>query len=482
MVEEVKLPTYETLLTEAIRSLAVDSGVVSSRVNPGGNALNDATKNWATGVHKNRLVKIVRGSGTGQLAIIDNNSPDSLLIKGTWAKGIDTTSVYVILEKDLAQILRNVFGGGSDISAANPLETHDPKVEAVEDKLDDPNHGLAALAAAIAGVAGGAFYGSYGPRNVEVDNDVDFGQILYDPAGNIITTGEITPGTYTVRRVRAAVDTQIVAPAASSEAAGRVYMTYNFPVANWAVGDIFYITFSGITVTLEGITTEYPDLYIWGRVVREAGIAADVTSLLADLGDASASTLGSVYAILGNPAQTFLAMLGYEGATALADKLTAVRATLLDQITAARMAELDAANLPATTDGIKTQTDKLAGQTPSSGSVNANWQSGTGTSGETGADLVSIGANDTKYKLHSLLLNISALTAAANITVKLFMQVNGTERKVYSQTFVKGTDPDGLWIVNGTVGIHEVLRVEVQSDQAGDNGSAVEYDYMLEAM
>jgi len=125
---------------------------------------------------------------------------------------------------------------------------------------------------------------------------------------------------------------------------------------------------------------------------------------------------------------------------------------------------------------------KLAGEAPVSNSVTANWQSGTGTSGETGADLVTIGAHDTKYKLHSLLVNISALTVGATITVKLFMQVHGTERKVYNQSFTKGTDPDGLWIVNGTVGIHEALRVEVQSNNAGDNGLAIDYDYTLEAM
>ncbi|MBA7627943.1 hypothetical protein ES703_35412 [subsurface metagenome] len=73
-----------------------------------------------------------------------------------------------------------------------------------------------------------------------------------------------------------------------------------------------------------------------------ATLTALVNALIADAGDASASTLGSLYAILGNPAQTYLAMLGYEGATALADKLTAARAGYLD--------ELAAANIPADTD------------------------------------------------------------------------------------------------------------------------------------
>ena len=60
------------------------------------------------------------------------------------------------------------------------------------------------------------------------------------------------------------------------------------------------------------------------------------------------------------------------------------------------------------------------------------------------------------------------------------MQVHGTWRKVYSQDFTKGTDPDGLWIVNGTVGIHEALRCEVYSDT--NESKTIDYDYMLEAM
>lgn len=135
--EEVKLPTYETLLTEAIKNLAVDSGVVSSPVALNGNALTDATKNWAANVHKNRLVKIIRGFGVGQLAVIAGNSSNTLVIKGTWPQGIGSGAVYVILGEDFTQILRDVFGSGADINAANPLETHDPKVEEVEDKVEE---------------------------------------------------------------------------------------------------------------------------------------------------------------------------------------------------------------------------------------------------------------------------------------------------------------------------------------------------------
>jgi hypothetical protein len=62
------------------------------------------------------------------------------------------------------------------------------------------------------------------------------------------------------------------------------------------------------------------------------------------------------------------------------------------------------------------------------------------------------------------------------------MKVKGTERKVYEQAFNATSDPPGLWVVNGTVAIHESLRVTLQSNDAADNGKAVDYDYLLEAM
>lgn len=102
MQNRVELPIFETLLTEAIRSLAVDSGVVTSPAIMGSNFLNDDTKNWATNVHRNRVVKIIRGSGVGQVAVVKSNGSKSLVIKETWAARLDSTSVYVILDTDFA--------------------------------------------------------------------------------------------------------------------------------------------------------------------------------------------------------------------------------------------------------------------------------------------------------------------------------------------------------------------------------------------
>jgi hypothetical protein len=148
----------------------------------------------------------------------------------------------------------------------------------------------------------------------------------------------------------------------------------------------------------------------------------------------------------------------------------------------AKRERLDLSVILAAIDALGVKLDRLRGEDPVSSSVTANWQSGTGSSGETGADLVTIGTDEIKYKLHSLVVNISALTAGAVIAIKFFMKVNGVERKVYHQSFTQGTDPDGLWLVNGPVGIHQALRVELESDNAADNGQTVDYDYMPEEM
>jgi len=114
-----------------------------------------------------------------------------------------------------------------------------------------------------------------------------------------------------------------------------------------------------------------------------------------------------------------------------------------------------------------------------------NWQSETGTSGEAGADLVSLGEAGKTKLIHSLLVDIGGLTAGAQITIKMFMKINRVERKLYppnGTVFTAGTDPDGCWVINGTLAIHDVLRVEVQSNNASDNGKSVAYTAVVENM
>ncbi len=120
-MEEVTLPTYETLLTEAIKSLLVDSGIVTAQIVAGSNSLSDSTKAWPIDIHVHRLVKIIRGQGVDQLGIVRGNSLNSLIIRRTWSKPIAPGDVYVIFEKDILQMLMDMFGSGAVISATNRL-------------------------------------------------------------------------------------------------------------------------------------------------------------------------------------------------------------------------------------------------------------------------------------------------------------------------------------------------------------------------
>lgn len=115
MTSQVGLPTYETLLAEAIKSLAVDSGTVTAPEVIGSSTLRDTAKAWATNVHRNRLVKIIRGQGVGQLRVIQANLPGSLTINQAWSRSVGVGDAYVILGIDLS----TVFGTGSGSTYVN---------------------------------------------------------------------------------------------------------------------------------------------------------------------------------------------------------------------------------------------------------------------------------------------------------------------------------------------------------------------------
>lgn len=132
------------------------------------------------------------------------------------------------------------------------------------------------------------------------------------------------------------------------------------------------------------------------------------------------------------------------------------------------------ADLASKVDALQTQVEKPDGIPPASDSVTGDWQTAE-------TEIVSVGEANTQYKLHSLLVSIHNLVGTT-ITIRLYIKVNGVEHKVYEQAFNAVTDPPGLWIVNGTVAIHEVLRVTLQSNEAADNGQTVDYACLLEAL
>jgi hypothetical protein len=122
-------------------------------------------------------------------------------------------------------------------------------------------------------------------------------------------------------------------------------------------------------------------------------------------------------------------------------------------------------------------TINLGGLAPVAAAVTANWNAAE-------QDLVTIGAAGVRYKLHNLTVGIQNLIG--NITIRMYTLVNGVQRQIYPvpliTTFNVATDPPGICVINSTLGISNAVRVTVQSDNAADNGLAVDYDYMLEAM
>lgn len=117
------------------------------------------------------------------------------------------------------------------------------------------------------------------------------------------------------------------------------------------------------------------------------------------------------------------------------------------------------------------------GFTSYSGYGAQNWNSGVATSGEAGGDLGLISA---PCSIQNCIVSMRDLTPGANITIRMYTEVDGVEDEFYHQTFVQGTDPDAIPIIDGVLGIYNDIRIEAYSDQAGDDGLHLHCDYVTE--
>ena len=146
----------------------------------------------------------------------------------------------------------------------------------------DPSlHSLEALRGAIDALEAGTFgYGiTSGPQTLEIGDKAEFTVALLNPGGAVIPASAITPGTYTIYRIRDGVKEQVYTHAAVA-ADGRVELDtpYEFASANWSPGDLFMVVFSGIQTTIGATVTHYPDMILTGRVVREEEIISVIGS------------------------------------------------------------------------------------------------------------------------------------------------------------------------------------------------------------
>ncbi len=129
---------------------------------------------------------------------------------------------------------------------------------------------------------------------------------------------------------------------------------------------------------------------------------------------------------------------------------------------------------------VKAQTDKLTGAAAVSGSTTANYNTvGGGTSAEGGADVCTIGVDATIQEIRTLRIKISALTAGAAVTIRLYW-VTDTDC-FYRETFLVGTDPASICVVNGPFdNMGEAIRVEAYSNVS--ESKAIGYKYRLRTM
>lgn len=196
--------------------------------------------------------------------------------------------------------------------------------------------------------------------------------------------------------------------------------------------------------------------------------ALKLAKLLLRIGDPTGHVLADLVLKLGDLPQDLNTILGYEGATSLHNKLTAARAAFLDAAissrlaaaayvtergtdsaalasvcTEARLAELGAANLPAGVDGIKAQTDKLAG---------ASLQ-GTASAGTSVATDIFLMAITAKRKIHAVWIDLVNLTA--NATITLFYKIGGTTYREFESLAWTTADADGVYFNKALVMEHD---------------------------
>ena len=122
--------------------------------------------------------------------------------------------------------------------------------------------------------------------------------------------------------------------------------------------------------------------------------------------------------------------------------------------------------------------NRVARLSGNNGTTTANWYAGMGTSGETGGDVVTIRSPDSYRQIQALWLNIENLVNGASVIVRLYHSINNSEKKVYQQSFTRGIDPHGLWIISGTLAIRGMLRCELQSDNPGDTAKSLAWEWV----
>ena len=245
----------------------------------------------------------------------------------------------------------------------------------------------------------------YAPQAVDVGNVGHIEACIVDKDVGLIPAASLVAGTFQLVRVRGAASTNIGAVTAWSKSNGRIFTNVTFAAADWAIDDAFQIVPQGDTTYTVGIIVYYPAIpTISGYIGDLSTIEGKIDSLLADVGDGSASALGSVVAILGNPNTTNLSnqigadgfpsistQIGFAAGGSVANELAGLAADIGDASGSSLLSLYAIIGNPSSdpisdqigTDGL----DSLATQIGCDGVQSVNTQLGFGAAGSVSATL-----------------------------------------------------------------------------------------------
>jgi len=115
------------------------------------------------------------------------------------------------------------------------------------------------------------------------------------------------------------------------------------------------------------------------------------------------------------------------------------------------------------------------------GTTTANWNSGVATSGQPGADVITIGGPGKWYRLNQFIIIMTGFSALATVYTREYLDVAGVNRLILVDDY--GPPPPVLAFMSWwfDAEFYGPYRVEVYSDQAADDGLAVPYEYRIKS-
>ncbi len=125
--------THEILI-DMLKSMSLDSGIVTLPAQAGTVILHDATKNWMANKYTGCIVRIIDGHSCGQCARIMGNDQNTLTVTPAWLEGLDETSHYIIYQVAVSRQVNDILHRIKLITGK--LDTIETKLAEIETKIN----------------------------------------------------------------------------------------------------------------------------------------------------------------------------------------------------------------------------------------------------------------------------------------------------------------------------------------------------------